>query len=162
MASLEGKPMTREKRAKLYFRLMDITFVLALIGLSEVLLDEVFRMELIKPSDAMYWPIAVFFRTMNFLLPTFLLLARFMRDEYAELLWQRTTAILTYVVTAIPAILAAGAMVLISIGVDKPVGIYAYLYATKQSLFNAIIISWMAYMLLFVAIFQFVRWRDSR
>jgi hypothetical protein len=66
------------------------------------------------------------------------------------------------VVTAIPAILAAGAMVLISIGVDKPVGIYAYLYATKQSLFNAIIISWMAYMLLFVAIFQFVRWRDSR
>jgi hypothetical protein len=161
MEPLEGQLMSREKRAKLYFRLMDVVFILALIGFSEFLIDKVFGVILIERSNPIHLPISIFFTTMNFLGPAFLLVARFMRDEYAEQLWQRTIALLAYAVAIAPILLIAGAWIAYALSPEKPVGPYIYLYAKNETT-TVISIAWGAYMLLFVAIFQFVRWRDAR
>jgi hypothetical protein len=154
--------MNREKRARLYFRLMDITFVLAVVGFSVFVIEDIIGITLLERSHPVHFPLSIFFSFMNFLMPAFLLVARFMRDEYAELLWQRSIAMMAYVVAIIPAFLMIGAIILEMSGAKKPVGFYAFLYYEKASIMAVIGVSWMAYMLLFVAIFQFVRWRDSR
>lgn len=153
---------TRARRARVYFRLMDIVLVLSLLGFAEFLLDKIGGIILIEKSNPIYPPVAFFFGFMNFIVPLFLILARFMRDEYAELLWRRTAVVVAYMLALAPWVIVAS--------------MWAYYFATgarmRESPFAPLVIPqepvqviwlcWLVFMLLFVAIFQFLRWRDGR
>jgi hypothetical protein len=153
---------TRARRARIYFRLMDITLVLALIGFTEFLLDEVFGIILTPKSSPFYLPISIFFIFMNFIVPWFLILARFMRDEYAELLWRRTAAVAAYTLALAPVfvLLCFWAAYLLT-GKKVSEGVFAPLVAPTEA-FQVVWFCWLAFMLMFVAIFQLLRWRDAR
>jgi hypothetical protein len=168
MASLEGRPMTnatsgnRAKRARVYFRLMDVTFFLAILGFSEFLLDKVFGIILIQTTSPLYPPVSTFMIFMNFLMPLFLVLARFMRDEYAELLWRRTAVVFAYAIAIIPFIIQiVGWLVYLTRG-EEGVRRHLKILLVPTQPYFVIAVAWMAFMLLFVAIFRVLRWRDGR
>jgi hypothetical protein len=167
MASLEGQPVSdalirRATRARIYFRLMDIMLVLSLMGFTEFLLDKVGGIILIPATSPIYPLVSTFFYTMNFFVPTFLILARFMRDEYAELLWRRTATALVYVSAIAPfGLLAIGWVSFLITGQRVSQGAVRFL-AESMEFFDAVVVIWMVFMLLFVAIFQLLRWRDAR
>jgi hypothetical protein len=162
MAPLEGKPMTRERRAKIYFRLMDIVLVLSAIGFAEFLLDKVGDIILIQKSSPIYAPVSIFFLTMNFVVPLFLILARFMRDEYAEQLWKRTAVVMSYLLATLPAAILAGAwLAYLAPATLRTLPQFMMLF-DPAPLYVVTTATWMIGMLLFVAVFQFLRWRDAR
>ena len=80
----------RELRYRAYFRLMDASTVAIGIGAVDYFADAVFQsgLEAFVPAPWIYvigLPVMFF----NFLVPMVLVVARFMRDDYAEGLWRR-------------------------------------------------------------------------
>jgi hypothetical protein len=167
MAPLEGKPMTenqkvrKQLRFRIFFWLMDICLIFAGIGLADHLLKVVFGIEFDAKSQP-YFAIGVVVITFNFFVPIFLFVSGFMRDEYAELLFQRTISKLAFVVAIGPVVIIISGWVHFLI-TDTPTldGPFNFLYS-KGNRFELLARLWMSYMLLFVGIFQFLRWRDSR
>jgi hypothetical protein len=157
-----AEPMSREKRAKLYFRLMDVTLFLALVGFADWMLDLLFGIVLVPENSPYFVPMAVFFGIVNFLVPALLLIARFMRDEYAEQLWQRTVIILVYILATVPALMLIAVMVDRLTGVTPGPSWFTAPFFVEQPVFKTVMFGWMTCMLLFVGIFQFLRWRDAR
>lgn len=153
---------SRARRARAYFRLMDIVLVLSLMGFIEFLLDNVFDVILIPKSSPIYLPVSIFFIFMNFIMPWFLILARFMRDEYAELLWRRTAAVAAYALALAPVFVLMGFWISYFLtGKRVSESVFAPLVEPTEA-FQVIWFCWLGYMLLFVAIFQFLRWHDAR
>lgn len=151
----------RAKRARIYFRLMDVVFILAVLGFSEFLLDKVGGIILMETSHPAHGYVSAFFIIMNFFLPMFLILARFMRDEYAEQVWRRTAVSLSYVVTLLPIAIFAGAWIdFLTTTTGQPRPLFALLENPIEP-FKVVQVCWMAFMLLFVGVFQFLRWRDN-
>lgn len=152
----------RARRARIYFRLMDVVCILAVLGFSEFLLDKVGGIILLETSHPAHVYVSAFFITMNFFLPMFLILARFMRDEYADQLWRRTAVVLSYGVTLLPIVIFAGAWIdYLTTTTGQPRPVFALLEETTEP-YNVIQACWMAFMLLFVGIFQLLRFTDSR
>ncbi len=148
------------RRYRLYFRLMDVTLVLSIIGFSEFLLDNVFGIILIPKDSPAYRPVSIIMVSANFFLPMFLIAARFMRDEFAEILWQRTATTLMYLLVLAPGIILVWSFVMRMAGGNDYISLFGYLY--RQNALDAIVAGWIAVMLLFVAIFQLYRWRATR
>ena len=91
-----------------------------------------------------------------------LILARFMRDEYAEQLFRRTTDLVVYSAVAIPLLLFWSAtLVYIATGADEAPYPYS-LFMVEVTWWSAIADLWKSFCLLFVFAFQFLRWKDSR
>jgi hypothetical protein len=168
MAPLVGKLMTnaasgnRAKRARVYFRLMDIVLVLSLLGFAEFLLDKVGGIILLEKNNPFYSPVSLIFVIANFYFPMLLILCRFMRDEYAELLWQRTATVIVYFSAIAPFLLTAVAWAsFFLLGAQTTRSLFQFLKGPVDP-FDVVTVIWAMFMLLFVAIFQFLRWRDSR
>ncbi len=154
--------MNLQKRARIYFRLMDIMLVLGVLGLAQYLAEKIGGIVWMEESNPYFLPLAIIAATLNFIMPMFLLMARFMRDEYAQLLWQRTISVLAYFVAFTPfAILVGVTVSRFVMSRNSYVLLYEFWTATEQR-YELLMSTWMAYMLLFVAIFQFLRWRDAR
>jgi ABC-type microcin C transport system permease subunit YejB len=166
MAPLEGKPMNANKvrkqfRFRLYFWLMDICLVFAGIGLADYLRDKVFDIQ-IDEKNPIYLAVSVGVLVFNFIVPVFLIIAKFMRDEYSQEIWQRSIAILVYFLALTPLfIFAAGWYTILFSTADRLAGLLAFLFATVSG-GELVMRMWLAFMLLWVAIFQFLRWRDAR
>ncbi|WP_128892564.1 hypothetical protein [Erythrobacter sp. HKB08] len=104
----------------------------------------------------------------SFVLPFFLMLFRFMRDDYTEMLWKRSVVVLAYLVAIFPIAFAAVAWSA-ELGLPKDGGAYAA-WRTIYEPFIApgapadyvVSMAWKYYMAAFVIIFQFLRWWDSR
>lgn len=104
----------------------------------------------------------------------FLLLARFMRDEYAEGLCRRSLIIMSYLGAIVPPVFLIGAWIIYFISLQiidpaAPLDGSVYLDAPDYIdwLFNPEIIPlavimniWGIFLLSYVVIFQLLRWRD--
>jgi len=150
-------------RYRLYFWLMDAALIAAIVvwanyivllatGINGFGLPLVLQYVLAIPL----WPLFT-------VVPIFLLLAKFMRDEYAELLWRRTVVVLAYALAIIPLaiVLFAWAIFYATGQPEDPPAAFAWTVA-EVTWGYAIWAAWTFFMQLFVFIFQFIRWRDSR
>jgi hypothetical protein len=168
MAPLEGQPVsadlpgTRTKRTRLYFGLMDLCLIAAALGLADHIASRLLDWHL-QPGDSIIYTafgsVVLFF---NFIVPPFLMIGKFMRDEYAEMLWQRSVAILGYAFAFAPLLLLA---TLVAVNLTNPAaqadGAFVYLFGDVPADWLLITL-WMAFLLTWVGIFQFLRWRDAK
>lgn len=151
----------KKLRYRLYFWLMDACLLFAAVGFTDFVLDRVFGVEF-EIENPVYLTIGVITLFFNFCVAAFLLLARFMRDEYAEILFQRSVVFLAYGVLIVPLLVLVAAWCAYWItgtpGRDSP---FAFLYE-HNDLFVAFFQLLFGYLVMFVCIFQFLRWRSSR
>lgn len=148
-------------RYRLYFWLMDA----CLLGTIFVAAEHIFT----RTTGGFDWEVYptwyfVLGLVMLFLaygLAPILILARFMRDEYAELLWKRTAVIIVYIVAIAPYALYLGAWTAhFTVGNADFFPFDAELSDTRfhSALFRVGSLVLGA----FVIVFQFLRWKDSR
>ncbi|KPF65151.1 hypothetical protein IP79_02945 [Porphyrobacter sp. AAP60] len=115
-------------------------------------------------ASMLYWG---FVYPLTTLIPLILLLAWFLRDDYAAALWKRTTVVLAYGVAIAPVLLVAASWLAYDV-LTKGTPAYEAWDAFYLALIEGgsgrdiLTFTWHVYMLLFVLIFQFLRWRDSR
>ena len=152
-------------RYRLYFWLMNLCLVLGPVGYL------LWLTEPYGPDNAPAWYVALFLTTNIFLgyMSLFLMLAKFMRDDYAEGLWRRTLVVMAYCAAIVPPILFSGPWILFAIlggdGTLLPDFYVAFEEAFYESSFapsSVVVRVWLTFMVSFVVIFQFLRWRDSR
>ncbi len=150
-------------RYRAYFWLMDAAFVASVIvWLAFILLQttgiSAFGLPpLLQTLLALIlWPLVAF-------APFFLLIARFMRDEYAEGIWRRSVVVLAYAAAILPMayFLTAWGTFFAAGQPEEPPAIFAW-SIQEVSWGFAIWAAFSVYMQIFVFIFQFLRWRDSR
>jgi hypothetical protein len=165
---LGGQPMNvpahakRAQRTRIYFRLMDLCLFFAGVGLAEHISSKYFDTELFPDTDWAFFLIGVPVLFFNFVVPPILIVARFMRDEYAEQIWHRSIAVLAYIFAMAPLLMT---LVLYGVGFSRPsdssTGPFTYLFGDVPAGWLVVTI-WMSFLLLWVGIFQFLRWRDGR
>lgn len=160
-------------RYRAYFWLMNICLFFGFFGLIDYIVSPYD-----KPEDAptVYLIFAIVTLFFNFLVPLFLVFSGFMRDDYAEGLWKRSLAVMGYCAAIGPLFLFLGAWVAYfialkithpeapldgSIALDAPDYI-DWFFKPEVSPRTVLMWMWQIFLLLFVAIFQFLRWRDSR
>jgi|GEM_PF-3398281 len=154
---------TREFRYRLYFWLMDACLVGVAIGSLDAILESGFGIRQFGLTDAQALPIAFIVNLFSFFVPVFLMIAKFMRDEYAEQLWRRSVVILAYVTAILPlALLLFEAAAFFALGQPEKAPSWLRWWVDDISLRLAVLKIWQSYILIFVAIFQFLRWRDTK
>ena len=163
MTTSPAKP-DKQGRYRAYFMLMNASLAALVYSGLELLVD---RLTGFDPQDYMSTPVAVIFYTpllvLMFLVPMFLICARFMRDEYAEQLWRRTSVVLAYGTAIFPLAFFVGEWSLyFALGQPEKAPSILRWSKTEIEWGSAILYVWLGYMMVFVLIFQFLRWRDSR
>ncbi|MCK0128429.1 hypothetical protein [Erythrobacter sp. F6033] len=160
-----ANPTKTKLRYRAYFWLMDICLFFAAIGLVDHIIDPYD----FENAPTWYHIIAFFVIFFNGFVPLFLMVAKFMRDDYAEGLWRRSLVIMAYGVAIAPPIMIIGPWVLYWIlsplGISPPDAYYAFenfFYDQDFKAYAVIATAWLTFMLSFVGVFQFLRWRDSR
>lgn len=157
----EAKSATNKLRYKAYFWLLNVCLVGVVIGLVDQVIDNKFGYSVTNMGAPWFFLVAVPLWLFSFAVPLFLMVAKFMRDEYAELLWRRTLVILAYIVGITPIVLYVAAWLAYWLLDQGEAGIFSFLYS-KMDFAIYMQRSWMWFMALFVGIFQFLRWKDSR
>lgn len=151
-----------ERRFRLYFRLMDLCLLSSILILVSLLpiFDNVVSPDGTVPFwYRIYGSVLLFFA---FFVTPALILARFMRDEYAEQLFRRTTDVVVYSAVAMPLIVfwVATVVYLVTGAEEAP---YPFsLFMVEVTWWSAIADLFKYFCLLFVFVFQFIRWKDSR
>ena len=156
----------RQMRYRAYFWLMNASFGAIVYSLVELLVGRLtgFDTEDHLPPlviTILYSTFAIFM----FVVPMFLICARFMRDEYAEGLWRRTSVVLAYSTAALPLVFFILSWLwYFATGHTDAKQVHWLLrwLADDIGWGEALMIVWLGYMMVFVVIFQFLRWRDSR
>jgi len=155
-------------RYRAYYWLLNLSFVFALIGLTEfvtrfIIGERGFGLEGTANSIA-----ASIVALFGYFLPFFLMISKFMRDDYMEGLWKRTVIVLAYSVAIWPFVSFIVAWSA-ELGLPHDSSTYAvwrkfYVPFISEGQRGDVIVStvWQTYMWLFVFIFQFLRWKDSR
>lgn len=149
--------MARLDRYRLYFLLMDVSTVLVGVSIVQAILNP---SALTQPAGQP-GPIDLVIAAIIILLPTSLIFASRMRDEFAEILWQKAAAstvkglvILPFVALFVAGIVAgyreAGGAARAPMPLDAISGTTLFGWA------------WMLMLSLFVLSFQWHRWRGSR
>ena len=153
-------------RYRLYFWLMDATTLALLAGIATTIWP--------LPGDYFgYTPLWVqvvmyFLSFMIGVVPVFLIVAKFMRDDYAEGIWRRTMMVIGVVAAVVPLVLniafrVTGQLYTPDGGIVHRV--YRKFYYFIEQDLNAragMVGAWLAFIVLFVLVFQFLRWKDSR
>lgn len=151
-------------RHRLYFRLMDICLFFAAFAFIDWIVDPY------TPDNAPVWynALGAVVLVFNGFVPLFLMVAKFMRDDYAEGLWRRSLVVMAYGAAIVPPILIIGPWVLYfvlggdgSLRPDFYVSFEEAFYDSKVAPYFVVGKVWLTFMLLFVGVFQFLRWRDS-
>lgn len=158
----------KDLRYRAYFWLMDATMMVALIGIAEVIGYLATGVRGFGLTGAVETAASIFVAIFSWLVTFVLMIARFMRDDYAEGLWKRTVVVLAYAVALFPILFLLLAWAA-ELGLPRDGTAYAAwraIYGPFKSatLPGDVIVStvWQTYMWLFVLVFQFLRWRDSR
>ena len=152
-------------RYRLYFWLMDACLFFAAIGLIDWIIDPYD----LRDGPGWYMALGAVTLVFNGLVPLFLMVARPMRDDYAEGLWKRSLVVMAYGSAIVPPMLIIGPWILYGImsplGYGPPAFYQAFmeiLYEHEFATYVVVFRSWLTFMLLFVGVFQFLRWKDSR
>lgn len=155
-------------RYRAYYWLLNLSFVFALIGFAEFLTRFVIEKQGFGLEGAANSIAALIVAVFGYFLPFFLMIARFMRDDYMEGLWKRTVIVLAYSVAVWPFVSFIVAWSA-ELGLPHDSAAYAvwrkyYVPFISEGQRGDVIVStvWQTYMWLFVFIFQFLRWRDAR
>lgn len=157
-------------RFRLYYRLMDLVLLIYAFAILFTIVGEAIALE---PEEL---PAVVFYGVPLLLWPVFyvvvpvLIVARSLRDEYADLLWKRTIAQLMMLTAVIPPLLFASIwfISIVILGGDvanwdgyRPDWLLDPIMKEVYRL-GTIMEFWQVFTLGFVFLFQFNRWRDSR
>ena len=150
-------------RFRVYYWLMDICLVSALIGLVDFILVRTIDLHYFGLPEVGQVIVAIPVLFFSTIVPLFLMVGKFMRDEYAEGLWRRSVVVLAYACAVLPLIFFIVAW-MTYFALDRPeYAPAAFAWSTAQTQWGwAIAYIWFGYMMLYVTIFQFLRWRDSR
>lgn len=156
----------RESRYRLYYRLMDGSTLFIPIAFSLLFWSFPAEWEgLALYAANTFTLITAFF---IYLVPIFLIVAAFMRDDYADGLWVRTMKIVGFLAALVPLGLNVVYRVLeIFFEPDGGPIHYAYFYLynfveSEMTARDAFFIAHIVFLWAFVLTFQFLRWRDSR
>ncbi len=152
-------------RYRAYFWLMDACLVLAPLGAFMAIWV---GPRLPKPRPLWFelisWPLEIFV----LIIPVFLICAKFMRDDYAEGLWRRTLVVVGVMAAVAPMVIAFAYAIMGTLFVRDSGWLHRtyarlyYLVEVEMTARQAMLISWLTFLLAFVVIFQFLRWKDSR
>ena len=154
---------TGERRFKLYFGLMNLALAGIILLFSIPLLGAIFDFDLNNlPKQVNAW-IGLTFGIVVTIIPFILMVGRFMRDEYAELLWRRTALVMAYASALVPPTyyIVAWTNFFVTGQPEEPP--FWLQWASEETKWGLVIFyGWHAYMIAFVVIFQFLRFKDSR
>lgn len=150
-------------RYRAYFWLMNASLVAVIYGAIELNIELVYGYDiselLPEPARSVFGAYVAFF---VLVIPVFLICTKFMRDEYCEQLWKRSFVVLAYMTAIAPlTYLAAYWSLFYALGQPKPLPPYLKL-EQDVALGFAIFFPWVSYMMTFVLVFQFLRWKDTR
>ncbi|RNJ62957.1 MAG: hypothetical protein EDM03_00460 [Porphyrobacter sp. IPPAS B-1204] len=161
--SKTDKPL-KAIRYRSYFWLMNFSAVVMSLFVLVILADFAIEEDLQKMLPGpLVVTIAVVSQIVGMIILPFLLCAKFMRDDYLDALWRRSIAVLAHATATIPlAIFAVTSIYYLGVGKLSEGPPLIRWVTNKVSVGSAMIDIWISYMILFVAIFQFLRWRDSR
>lgn len=161
---MNAPPSSKGKlRYRAYFWLMDGALAASAFLWANFFVFRMTGLEVFGLPEIVQNILAIFLWPFGVVAPIFLLFARFMRDEYSEQLWRRTVVILAYVTAIVPlAYFSVAWATFFALGQpDDPPAIFAW--SVEQVKWgNAIWYSFSVYVQMFIFIFQFLRWRDSR
>lgn len=153
---------TKQLRYRAYFWLMNASSAAVIYSGAEPLAVYLFNIDEIYPSpikEILYSVIGL----LLFVVPMILVCARFMRDDYTEQLWKRTFVVIAYIVALLPFVyLVMYWSLFFVLGQPTKPPLVLALPELNLTMGTAIYGAWMAYMMMFVIVFQFLRWRDSR
>lgn len=149
--------MARLDRYRLYFLLMDVSTVLVGVSIVQAILNP---SALTQPTGEP-GPIDLVIAAIIILLPTSLIFASCMRDEFAEILWQKAAASTVKGLVILPfvALFIAGIVAGIRETGGAPRAPMPLDAISGTTLFGW---AWMLMLSLFVLSFQWHRWRGSR
>jgi hypothetical protein len=158
--------MARITRYSLYYRLMDISFVSAAISLCSEIIEYGFNLTLSdEVSDWLFWPIII----TGLFIPAFCVFARFMRDDFAEMLWQKAAGTVLKALIILPVPLAFIVGMMVATGqIDVPESNFTdpAISESDGGAALGIILSftymWVIAPVVFTFAFQWHRWRASR
>lgn len=151
-------------RYRSYFWLMNFSAVVMALFMCIVLADMIVDEDL---TEILPYPLTVsmivVFQIVGIIILPFLICAKFMRDDYSDALWRRSVTVLAYASATIPlAIFATTQIYYLGVGALSKGPPLIRWVTNKVTVDFAMINIWISYMILFVAIFQFLRWRDAR
>ena len=152
-------------RYRLYYRLMDVCLIATLIFVTEALFLGLFGLSVFDTSIPQMIKTGLTLFVVAFVMigPFILFAAKFMRDDYAEQLWRRSVVVLAYGVALIPlALFIIFNIAQDILGVDGSKEFFPAWVLAKWEIVRTIFILGLAYVLMFVLVFQFLRWRDTR
>ena len=145
-----------------YYLLMNLCLLAGIIIITDVVLSVSSRVYDDGEYPAWYLAYGYISIFLAFFVEPFLVLARFMRDEYAEQLFHRTSDVMLYFAVAVPFVIFAAATVVYAV-TAAPEAPYPFsLFMEEISVWKAMAQAYKYFCLLFVFIFQFLRWKDSR
>lgn len=154
--------LAKDLRYRAYFWLMNVGTVGTAIGVVNTLASAFYDMGVtdLVPSPWVLL-IGIPMSVLNFFVPTLLVVARFMRDDYAEGLWRRAMLVVGHGVALGPIVLLAISwMLFFAVGPETPPWLH-FLIEPYDPL-GVLLYVWEVHLVLFVFAFQFLRWRDSR
>lgn len=151
-------------RYRAYFWLMNASLVAVVYGAIELGIELTYDYDiselLPEPIRSVFGAYVAFF---VLVVPVFLICARFMRDEYCEQLWKRSFVVLAYITAIAPlTYLAAYWSLFYALGQPKPLPPFLAWPEQEVAMGFAVFFPWISYMMAFVIVFQFLRWRDAR
>ncbi|MDC8753255.1 hypothetical protein OIK40_01210 [Erythrobacter sp. sf7] len=151
-------------RYRAYFWLMDASLVAVAYAAIEPIISYFFDYDistvLPEPVRAVFLAFVTFF---ILVVPVILICAKFMRDEYCEQLWKRSFVVMAYLTALAPLIyMVVYWSLFYALGQPKPLPPILAWPFREVTMGPAIYIAWIGYMMVFVALFQFLRWRDAR
>ena len=162
LTAMPKETTARARRSRIYFLLMNICLVANVLIFASSL--SVFESVVADDGTVpvfyvVFGSILIFFA---FVVTPFLILARFMRDEYAEQLFRRTTLVLVYLGFAVPFVIFSAATIVFLL-TRAPEAPWPFsLFMVEVTVWKAMSQPFKVFCLAFVFIFQFLRWRDSR
>lgn len=151
----------KQLRYRLYFWLMDACLVGTLFVAAEHIFTRLTGGFAWEVYPTWYFAVGLFMLFLSFGLAPFLILARFIRDEYAELLWKRTATIVVCIVAIAPYAFYLGAWA--AHFVFGTADFFPFDAELTDTRFHSALFRVGSLILgTFVVVFQFLRWRDSR
>ena len=157
--------MPRLGRYQLFFRLMDAAMLCQLIVIAAALFKQVTGRSAV--DGVLGWPFLVIF-IVAVILPTLLIFQRWMRDDFSELLWQRTAGTVLKALVILPFPILITVTVAITLGdpitlaVDGDRGLTPQVEGMMVGFVRSVAALWLVAPILFVFAFQWHRWRAFR
>ncbi|WP_271077801.1 hypothetical protein [Aurantiacibacter sp. MUD61] len=149
-------------RYRVYYRLMDICLIGYVVAIVLNILDQTVLINLEDTGRLGSFLIRVATGLLTYVLGAFLVLAWFMRDEYAELLWRRTASMVVYFVTITPFVLFTAAwLTFAALQAEQLPESWEWMLA-RPPIAGVVTFGFGLFIFAFVSVFQFLRWRDSR